>query len=147
MSGGVATAILEEPTGDSLFPRLHRHLDSEFDITAIGGFTRSARSATWRSLQAGSGSSRNPVGGSQPRRSGSSAAANSRAPALPSKWPCSDLVELTGTCAAYSRVNTYYATQYPNGYVDYGNLFAAQAELEAQGLVWKRTEPAFVRSE
>src|SRR5439155_1562732 len=69
----------------------------EFDITARGGATRSARSRTWRTRQAGSGCSRKAVGARTPFSRARTATANSSAPAPPSRWPCSDFVELTGT--------------------------------------------------
>src|SRR5216684_1369506 len=82
----------------------------ELDITARGGEMRSARSRTWRTRQAGSGCSRKAVGARTPFSRASSATANSSAPAPPSRWPCSDLVELTGTSLAAAPNTTLIAS-------------------------------------
>src|SRR2546422_4082454 len=82
----------------------------ELDITARGGATRSARSRTWRTRQAGSGCSRKAVGARTPFSRARSATANSSAPAPPSRGPCSDLVELTGTSLAAAPNTTLIAS-------------------------------------
>ena len=99
----------------------------ELDITARGGATRSARSRTWRTRQAGSGCSRKAVGARTPFSRARSATANSSAPAPPSRWPCSDFVELTGTSLAAAPNTTLIASASTTSPTAVGDVVEAEA--------------------